>query len=290
MQAVDLDSISTDGEKRVFSLHDDTVESLSDKVDTREFLRSPTSTTSSRVLSPAISSSESKASSFRARNLPPTHEKPDIQPRMSRAAALRMGVELPAVVRERKEQEPDLTTPGVNKRPLTAADLPKSLAKPAITPRQTRASQLRATGEDSPARRSGPRLSLDTSRRGDAFAGYPGFKRRESLAVESCKQPTITVRTTRASMLREGRDSPSVSDVHKRRQSLQVTSTRSPTPGMKSGESPAGIAFFPIPRLLISLEKFLNSGCEEDQRSQAQNHQVFLHARTGARSYAVEAT
>ncbi|CAO1629246.1 unnamed protein product [Parajaminaea phylloscopi] len=148
---------------------------------------------------------------FKARPIPASIAAPKVQPRLSRAAALRMGIELPAVpVRVTKAAtEADTGPVGISGLPKAAVALPKSLAAPSIQPRANRASLARTTGtsinpssqatrEGSPAR---PRKQVD-------FSSTPGHKRQsllpkgEQSAVASLAKPTIAPRQNRASLAR----------------------------------------------------------------------------------------
>lgn len=120
---------------------------------------------------------------------------PTITPRLSKAAALRMGVPLPEVTPRRpataeSDRLNDRPLPGITRRPVTP---PKSLAKPGITPRGTKASLLRQEGaggsvNDSftvrqPTKR---RESCGTSERSSMYEGLAGFgNRRRSVASTS---------------------------------------------------------------------------------------------------------
>ncbi|KAH8918922.1 hypothetical protein BT69DRAFT_1300594 [Atractiella rhizophila] len=191
----------------------------------------------------------SASPNFRARPLPATHLQPDIQPRMSRAAALRMGLELanePKTPRPSGPKEPDLITPGVNQRPLRDDEVPLSLAAPAIAPRQTRASALR-NGEAvaKPTRKRDPNAPKEKD------LVTPGVNKRplaEHELPKSLKGPTFTPRPTKAALLRQnGAGSPSPSANFRRsvtlprRSSSEASGLNSPIfdgiPGHKRRES-----------------------------------------------------
>ena len=100
--------------------------------------------------------------------------------------------------------EPDMVTPGVHQRPL--AVLPKSLSTPAIAPRPTRASALRA-GDSEAIDASRPivnrRQSAGTSERSAGFEDTPGHRRRSlQVTVASTQTPNVAPRTNRAAALR----------------------------------------------------------------------------------------
>jgi hypothetical protein len=123
----------------------------------------------------ALSLDAAPSPGFKARALPSSHAAPTIQPRITKAAALRMGIALPATERKAQSQEVDMTTPGVNKRPV--AVLPKSLGSPRTPVRSTKASALRA-GDGSADKRPAVRMreSSGTSERSAAscFQDVPG--------------------------------------------------------------------------------------------------------------------
>lgn len=161
---------------------------------------------------------------FRARALPSTHEKPDIVPRMSRAAALRAGITIdsPKHVAATKESLAKTfeNVPGHKRKETISV---ASTAPPVIKPRMTRAASLRL-GQMTPPKPTRPRAStgnMDTSVRGrgrasvdgnaDAgnttFDGVPGHKRRESIPVASTRPPSVTPRTNRSAALRVQKES-----------------------------------------------------------------------------------
>ncbi|OCH91212.1 hypothetical protein OBBRIDRAFT_775519 [Obba rivulosa] len=166
------------------------------------------------VKSPTGSSTSGK-SPFKARPLPASLLKPDIVPRMSRAAALRAGIPL------EKEKENKLRAPPTKEQlAKTFANVPghkraetiavASTAPPAVAPRMTRAASLRL-GQKPPEKPKRP-----TTAGGDApekpkpsapgFDGVPGHKRRESIAVPSTKPPAVTPRTNRSAALRQQKE------------------------------------------------------------------------------------
>lgn len=151
--------------------------------------------------------------SFKARPLPSTHVKPDIMPRTTKAAALRAGVPV-----EQKPSGP--------RRPLTKEALAKtfanvpghkraetivvaSTAPPVIAPRMTRAASLRL-GQQPPPKPIRSTTS-DTAARTrpvtqGTFDGVPGHKRRDTISVASTKTPTVAPRTNRSAALRAMKD------------------------------------------------------------------------------------
>ena len=137
---------------------------------------------------------------FRARPVPATNAPGAVQPRMTKAAALRMGIAIPTENRRHSldpstfQKQYEGNVPGY-KRNITVQVA--STAPPVIAPRPTRASQLRE-GKPIDVRRQ----SLDIPRE-DTFRGVPGHKRRESLVVASTKPPTVAPRANRSAMLRQ---------------------------------------------------------------------------------------
>ncbi len=156
--------------------------------------------------------------SFKARPVPVTNAQPDIVPRMTRAAALRIngvsGDKSPnrprAPLTKERLAETFANVPG-HKRTSTIAVA--STAPPVVAPRMTKAASLRiakeaatnGTGPGSPALKkrtvtdspaTPPRKSTNT------FEGVPGHKRRETISVASVKPPTVTPRLNKSSALR----------------------------------------------------------------------------------------
>lgn len=218
---MDNDIANVDGERRVFTVKEDD-EGLNDAAEPEmederisEHLKVHariTSDLSQLRVSPTPSQiRDNTASPFKARPMPKVDA--DVQPRMSRAAALRLGLEDPKHSTKPKSSESneptviDMITPGVNQRPLTEAEMPKSLAAPMIAPRQTRASAFR-TGRESTTPQSvqKKRETRDTSQRSQGYEGLPGFKRKSSISSFS-PAPIAEVKPTRASLLRQGKDS-----------------------------------------------------------------------------------
>jgi hypothetical protein len=149
---------------------------------------------------------------FKARPIPATHDKPDIVPRTTRAAALRAGQavaieKLPRgpVSKERLAQM-FANVPG-HKRMNTIAVA--STAPPTIAPRMTRAASLRL-GQAPPLHviRKRALTNQENSKHGTTslFDGVPGHKRRESIAVASAKAPTLAPRLNKSSALRVSKE------------------------------------------------------------------------------------
>ena len=151
--------------------------------------------------------------SFKARPLPATHIKPDIVPRTTKAAALRAGIPV--------EQKPSGPRRPLSKEALakTFANVPghkrnetivvASTAPPVVAPRMTRAASLRL-GQKPPPRPVRSTTS-DTAAQTKPitqgnFEGVPGHKRRETISVASTKTPTVAPRTNRSAALRAMKD------------------------------------------------------------------------------------
>ena len=151
-------------------------------------------------------------SPFRARALPSTHASPDIVPRMSRAAALRVGlVDSTAQPRRRLATAESIAktfdgVPGHKRRESIPV---ASTAPPAVAPRMTRAASLRL-GQSVEPTALVPKGIAKAKSTGAAplntFEGVPGHKRRESIPVASTKPPTVQPRTNRSAELRVNKE------------------------------------------------------------------------------------
>ncbi|GAC95184.1 hypothetical protein PHSY_002759 [Pseudozyma hubeiensis SY62] len=176
---------------------------------------------------------QSRASSahptFKARPIPTTVKSaPSIQPRLSKAAALRMGVQLPdspARVASRNvsptKDSASVGISGVVKRPVAP---PVSLKAPSIAPRLNKAAMARQGGPSAAAPELAGRpasaaagatrhafpTTLSTSadaapRKQVDFSNTPGHKRHSLIGkttIASIAPPTIAPRQNRASMSR----------------------------------------------------------------------------------------
>ncbi|TFK52424.1 hypothetical protein OE88DRAFT_1795516 [Heliocybe sulcata] len=223
---------------------------------------------SSSVLSALRKSASDTASpgkngAFKARAVPSTVLVPSIQPRQSRAALLRAGVQVDKV---QVGKRAPLTKEQLAK---TFADVPghkfrsgsitvASTAPPAIAPRMTRAASLRIGKGDAAAlaaaisaqpmkTRSVSSDEMGKSARSngtsngsgsgepkkDAFEGVPGHKRRESMPVSSTKAPTVAPRMNRSAQLRAMKDAAPPSSFNLR-SSLDQRSPPSRTPSRQS--------------------------------------------------------
>ncbi|KAK0551186.1 hypothetical protein OC845_002305 [Tilletia horrida] len=159
---------------------------------------------------------------YRALRLPKTHLKPDIEPRLSKAAALRMGIELPSVPRSSQNRttsdasdaskKSNQAPMGISGVPLTDKPLPKSLSRPSIAPRLNKAAAARlgqappemgtngaaanggkADGSGASAR---PRQAVD-------YSNTPGHKRNLTPSgLASLQKPSIAPRLNKSAAAR----------------------------------------------------------------------------------------
>ncbi len=160
--------------------------------------------TSSSASTRATSVSRASQPGFKARAVPSSvSSKPTIEPRLSRAAALRMGIPLPT------------RTPSPTKTPAPASGMPKrtvptpsSLRTPTIAPRLNKAALARQNqpGQARPST-AGERVRSEVD-----FSRTPGHKRASlSTSVASTAPPAIVPRQTRASLSRLSTHQPAVS-------------------------------------------------------------------------------
>ena len=122
---------------------------------------------------------------------------PAIAPRLTKAAALRLGLEQPATPPGKKRMS--ISGPlskSIGPGPTVNASLkPSSLATP------TKGSETSANEADGEETETGKK---------NTFEGVPGHKRRESFSVASTKAPTIAPRLNKSAVLRkEGTAPPS---------------------------------------------------------------------------------
>jgi hypothetical protein len=230
------EDFSTNGDERVLTT--DSLQSLSvsslRSSSNHPFPLSASTSTNGTGHSPAHSSSlntsatSSRRTSFKAREIPPSHASPTIVPRTTRAAALRAGVTLPKVERGHAPRTP----PSKEAMQKMFADVPghkrtesipvASTLAPTMAPRMTRAASLRISGAPPPKPRPKPIITIAQAKAKAAeeqrakealkeaqartFEGVPGHKRRESISVSSTKTPTISPRPNRSAQLRASKD------------------------------------------------------------------------------------
>ncbi|BGP53898.1 hypothetical protein JCM8202_006091 [Rhodotorula sphaerocarpa] len=206
----------------------------------------------------SLRSSTTTSTSFRARPAPPVGHKPAIEPRLTKAAALRLGLDPPPPTTTPRRSAGVLSPPPSTRTPqtATAAPTPRSLAAPSITPRMSRAAELRLSksNTDATATGTGPaaaaaaaaaprvrqsistaeRAALDRARRQSAAAATA-----EGAAAATPAGPKVEVRMSRAALLRQGLD-PGASTSHARstagRASMSMSTS---TPGAMSPPPPA---------------------------------------------------
>lgn len=168
----------------------------------------------SNVTNPStVNGSSSKLNSngkpvFKARPVPASVAKPDIVPRMTKAAALRTGQPIEKTtsgprkpVSKERQAQTFANVPG-HKRSETIAVA--STAAPTIAPRMTRAASLRL-GQN-PAPQPARRKSTEDGPKKPTFEGVPGHKRRETISVASVKAPTVAPRLNKSASLRAQKD------------------------------------------------------------------------------------
>ena len=194
---------------------------------------------------------------------------PAIKPRMSRAAALRLGLEVPSARVGSPSSNGGTKSPSTHpplspvKRVLSPADMPKSLAPPSVAPRQSRASALRAgKGAVDPIVTaspvaSAPRQSYSTAERAAAAAldreratatpsrgdSSSATARRDST-IAAVAKPKFEVRLSKAAALRAGVPfSPPVREAKKQLESQDGARTearrRESAPVVRSTRPPA---------------------------------------------------
>ena len=117
---------------------------------------------------------------------------PAIAPRLTKAAALRLGLEQPA-------------TPPGKKRMSLSGPLSKSIG-PGVTVNGGTRSGGSATpkkGSETSANEADGEETETEIKKKNTFEGVPGHKRRESFSVASTKEPTIAPRLNRSAVLRK---------------------------------------------------------------------------------------
>ncbi|KAI0755011.1 hypothetical protein C8Q80DRAFT_1094786 [Daedaleopsis nitida] len=175
---------------------------------------------------------------FKARALPATHAAPDIVPRMSKAAALRAGIQIVAPKRVAPTKERLAQTfanvPG-HKRTGTISVA--STAPPVVAPRMTRAASLRLGIKPEDTKKKATPTNGDAQKA--TFDGVPGHKRRESIAVASTRPPTVAPRLNKSAALRQQKDAAPPSSFMFRQPSSQTLPSRSSSRQSFSGTSSA---------------------------------------------------
>ncbi|KAH7097492.1 nucleoside diphosphate kinase [Auriculariales sp. MPI-PUGE-AT-0066] len=151
---------------------------------------------------------------FKARAVPASIAAPDIAPRLTRAASLRIGLppdqtRKPTLRATRTKEEQQATFMDVPGHKRSAPIAVASTAAPTIAPRATKASVLRETKDllgSKPTWGAAKKETVETYDRPKAgvanFENVPGHKRRESITVASTATPTVVPRANRAAELR----------------------------------------------------------------------------------------
>ncbi|CAD6885546.1 unnamed protein product [Tilletia controversa] len=151
---------------------------------------------------------------YRALRLPKSHLKPDIEPRLSKAAALRMGIELPKIPRAKRTSSDASSGSksnqgplGISGLPLADKPLPKSLSRPSLAPRLNKAAAARmgqgAAGEESHGANGNGNNEVLRPRQATDYSNTPGHKRNLiPSGLASLQKPTIAPRLNKASAAR----------------------------------------------------------------------------------------
>ena len=195
--------------------------------------RDPTSTSGHSAAGSSATNGTPRRSplTFKAREIPLSHDSPTIVPRTTRAADLRAGVTSPKIEREHGPRTPPskealqrifADVPGHKRTSVIAV---ASTAPPIVAPRMTRAASLRISGA-TPPRPVRPRPIITVAQakakaeeearaavalkeaQARTFEGVPGHKRRESFSVASTRPPTVSPRQNRSAALRASKDTP----------------------------------------------------------------------------------
>ncbi|GAA5978068.1 hypothetical protein JCM10908_004216 [Rhodotorula pacifica] len=171
--------------------------------------RSRVSSALSRRSEASSAHSTAASSGFKARPAPSFASKPSIQPRMTKAAALRLGIALPPSTPRRSTIAHADSAVGPTPRPSSAT--PRSLAQPTIVPRLTKAAALRLGQPDATdAGTSAPRVrqSISTAERAaiDRARRQSAAGTSSSSTTTTTAPPKVEVRMSRAALLRQGLD------------------------------------------------------------------------------------
>ncbi|KAE8229032.1 hypothetical protein CF326_g6012 [Tilletia indica] len=153
---------------------------------------------------------------YRALRLPKSLLKPDIEPRLSKAAALRMGIELPSIPRTKRTgsdassgSKSNQQPLGISGLPLTDKPLPKSLSRPSLAPRLNKAAAARMGqgAEDSHGANGNGKgdaaSAAPRTRQVVDYSNTPGHKRiLTPSGLSSLQKPSIAPRLNKASAAR----------------------------------------------------------------------------------------
>lgn len=148
---------------------------------------------------------------FRARPVPASLHQPSIQPRLSRAAMLRIGISLPPKSRSSTSRTSSHLSSevGISGLPRSPVPQPPSLAPPTVAVRMNKATSARVyhatggeAGEAVPVPE--PEPYQRSSRKEVDFSSTPGHKRASlSVNVASLAEPSVLPKQTRASKARQ---------------------------------------------------------------------------------------
>ncbi|EIW71158.1 hypothetical protein TREMEDRAFT_67600 [Tremella mesenterica DSM 1558] len=162
----------------------------------------------------------------------------DVGPRMTKSAALRQGLDWEALDKKHEKERKEVgfeNTPGHKRAGLGL--MVKSLATPSLTPRQTKASQLRAGGDVTQSAKKDREAIAAANKARD---GEERQMRRKSIALpSSLSAPSIVPRTNKAAALRTGQ--PSMSSPARRPQfPLSPTGAANVIPGSNNASPAVG--------------------------------------------------
>ncbi|WVQ98173.1 hypothetical protein IAU59_005295 [Kwoniella sp. CBS 9459] len=184
-----------------------------------------TNPTDGNTLVKVVAPKEQASVPFKAKSVPSSTNKEGLGPKMTKSAALRMGLNWeaekgkssPSGQRkvEAREAERDVGTPG--QKPIGLGITVPSLASPSITPKPTKSSLLRATGErgsglwpEPSQAKPGDSISSPRKQREDLALANKEKERLERLAkrkslginLASLNEPSVVVRQNKTSQLR----------------------------------------------------------------------------------------
>ncbi|TKA52942.1 hypothetical protein B0A53_04245 [Rhodotorula sp. CCFEE 5036] len=233
--------------------------------------RSRASSALSHLSRASSTQSATTSNGFKARPAPPSSSKPAIQPRMAKAAALRLGIALPpATPRRSTINGPSPAAAAPAPTPQTSRATPRSLAQPTIMPRLTKAAALRL-GQPDPSAATTPRVrqSISTAER----AALDRARRQSALGTATSTTSTTTttprgakvveVRMSRAALLRQGLDAsaPPSSSVNRTKGIITAgraslgSSMPGPSTAAASGRPSTGTGLGPVSAELKALRE-----------------------------------
>ncbi|KWU46537.1 hypothetical protein RHOSPDRAFT_31995 [Rhodotorula sp. JG-1b] len=214
--------------------------------------RSRASSALSHLSKASSTQSATTSNGFKARPAPPSSSKPAIQPRMTKAAALRLGIALPPATPRRSTalNGPSPAATAAAPTPQASRATPRSLGQPAITPRLTKAAALRLGQPDPSAATSltttprvrqsistAERAALDRARRQSALGTATSTTTTTTTTRRGAK--VVEVRMSRAALLRQGLDASAPPPSSVNRAKGVVTAGRASLSSSTSGPSTA---------------------------------------------------